>query len=167
MTKLGIVFVIAGVLLLPGFVRSQESGRTPADDFTLHVTAPHKHPDGKVGGPYHHYCKQVSKAIIQCLLFDSNDPNALLIGVEYFVDKTLSRAHIPLQTWNQYYHDHEAEIATGRVQVLDVPEDKAKEVAKAAAMTDGIIFTLWPKQLKLPNGEVEHDQAVGHKERTE
>ncbi len=52
--------------------------------------------------------------------------------MEYFVAKPVSRARVPLDVWNRFYHDHEIEIATGRVQVLDMPEDKAKEVAAAS-----------------------------------
>ncbi|BCA54948.1 hypothetical protein W02_20880 [Nitrospira sp. KM1] len=139
----------------------------PAQGYTVHVVAPHKFEDGTVHGPYHHYCKPISQDVIQCLLFESTDPNALLTDIEYFVSKSISRSQVPLDTWNKYYHDHEAEIATGRVQVLDMPEAQAKEIAAAAAKTDGIIFHLWPSGAKAPNGEVGHPQAVGHKPRTE
>jgi hypothetical protein len=142
-----------------------EKKPSPADGFTLHVTAPHKFEDGTVHGPYHHYCKGISPEVLQCLLFESTDPNARLTDVEYFVSKNVSRAHVPLKAWNKYYHDHEVEIATGRVQVLDMPEAQAKEVAAAAAQTDGIIFHLWPDGAKAPTGVVGHPQSVGHKHR--
>src|SRR5919112_4712338 len=129
---------------------------TPAQGYAIHGIAPHKFEDGSVHGPYHHYCKPVSPEVIQCLLFESTDPNALLTDIEYFVAKSVTRAHVPLETWNKYYHDHEVEIATGRVQVLDMPEAQAKEVAAIAAKTDGIIFHLWPDGAKAPNGEVGH-----------
>ena len=140
---------------------------TPAQGYSIHVMAPHKFEDGTVHGPYHHYCKPISPEIIQCLLFESTDPNALLTDIEYFVAKSVSRAHVPLDTWNKFYHDHELEIATGRVQVLDMPEAQAKEIAAVAAKTDGIIFHLWPDGKKAPDGTVGHPQAVGHKLRTE
>ena len=35
----------------------------------------------------------------------------------------------PVKDWNKNWHDHTIEIASGRVQVLDLPQDKAKEVA--------------------------------------
>lgn len=139
----------------------------PAQGYNIHVMAPHKFEDGTVHGPYHHYCKPVSTEIIQCLLFESTDPNATLTDVEYFVAKSVSRTQVPLETWNKYYHDHEVEIATGRVQVLDMPEAQAKEIAAIAAKTDGIIFHLWPDGAKAPNGIVGHPQSVGHKFRTE
>jgi hypothetical protein len=140
---------------------------TPAQGYTIHVMAPHKFEDGTVHGPYHHYCKPVSPELIQCLLFESTDPNARLTDIEYFVAKSVTRAHVPLETWNKYYHDHEVEIGTGRVQVLDMPEAQAKEIAALAAKTDGIIFHLWPEGAKAPDGTVGHPQSVGHKPRTQ
>ncbi|PHX90075.1 MAG: hypothetical protein CK534_07155, partial [Nitrospirae bacterium] len=107
-----------------------------------------------------------SPEVFQCLLFDSAEPNARLTDVEYFIAKSLVRAHVPLAAWNKYYHDHEIEIATGRVQILDMPEAQAKEVAAIAAQTDGIIFHLWPDGAKAPDGTVGHPQAIGHKHRT-
>ena len=147
-------------------VPAAEKKPGPADGFNIHVMAPHKFEDGTVHGPYHHYCKGISPEVLQCLLFESTDPNARLTDVEYFVSKSVSRAHVPLKTWNKYYHDHEVEIATGRVQVLDMPEAQAKEVAAAAAQTDGIIFHLWPDGANAPTGVVGHPQSVGHKHRT-
>ena len=139
----------------------------PADGFDIHVMAPHKMEDGSVAGPFHHYCKAIKPEVLQCLLFESTEPNAVLTDVEYFVAKSLSRSAVPLNVWNKFYHDHEVEIATGRVQVLDMPDAQAKEVAAAAAKTDGIIFHLWPKGAKAPDGSVGHPQSVGHKLRTE
>jgi Protein of unknown function (DUF1264) len=155
-------------LLVPGLAVAEEGKQnTPADGYTIHVIAPHKMEDGTVAGPFHHYCKGISAEILQCLLFESTDPNAVLVEIEYFVAKPVARAAVPLKTWNKYYHDHEVEIATGRVQILDMPEDKAKEVAAAAAKTDGIIFHLWPKGATAPTGQVGHPQSVGHKPRKE
>src|SRR5262249_2861522 len=83
-----------------------EKKPSPADGFTLHVMAPHKFEDGTVHGPYHHYCKGISPEVLQCLLFESTDANARLTDVEYFIAKSVTRAHVPVQTWNKYYHDH-------------------------------------------------------------
>lgn len=153
---------------VPPAVSAAKKMPTPAQGYTIHVMAPHKFEDGSVHGPYHHYyCKLISSEILQCLLFDSTDPNALLTDIEYFVSKSVSRNHVPLETWNKYYHDHEVEIATGRVQVLDMPDAQAKEVAAIASKTDGIVFHLWPDGAKASNGEVGHPQSAAHKHRTE
>lgn len=159
--------IIGAVMMTAGIASAQEAkAPTPAEGFTIHVMAPHKFEDGSVHGPYHHYCKPISAEVLQCLLFESTKPNAVLTDVEYFVAKPIAR-ELPLEVWNKYYHDHEVEIATGRVQVLDLPEDKAKEIAAAAAKTDGIIFHLWPDGKPAPTGEVGHPQSVGHKHRNE
>lgn len=144
----------------------QEKPRTPADGHDIHVLAPHKI-DGQVMGPYHHYCKAVSSEVLECLIYESTEPNALLKQVEYFVSKSVSRPNVPLDTWNKFYHDHAVEIATGRVQVLDRSPEEAKSIAEAASHTDGIIFHLWwPDNAKAPDGTVKHPQSVGHKELT-
>ena len=67
-----------------------------------------------------------------------------------------------LVNWNKNWHDHTQEIATGRVQVHDLPPDKAKEVADLVATTDGIIFHLWSHDDKVPSGNVVIAQSVGH-----
>jgi hypothetical protein len=69
---------------------------------------------------------------------------------------------VSLEDWNKNWHDHQQEIATGRVQVLDLPPDKAKGVADLVATTDGIIFHLWSHDDKVPSGQVIIGQSVGH-----
>lgn len=133
---------------------------SPATGYDIHVQAPHVHQDGTLGGPYHHYCKGISDKILQCLIFESTDPKAPLVAVEYFVAKDLSRK-LPAIKWHRHFHDHKVEIATGRVQVLE-PADQAKEIAEAASGTDGVIYHLWQKGQEFPDGTVTFPQSVGH-----
>jgi len=166
---LTVVFLAGAVLTFTASQMAQQVKKeTPADGYNkVHVLAPHV-VEGKVMGPYHHYCKEVSAELLQCLIYESTEPNALLVQIEYFVAKSVSRPNVPLATWNKYYHDHAVEIASGRVQVLDRTPEEAKKIAEAAAQTDGIIFHLWwPHGAKAPNGDVKHPQAVSHKPRTE
>ena len=135
---------------------------TPADGYTIHVTAPHN-VNGHIMGPYHHFCK-VMKAdppFIVCQIYDSAGPDETLTQIEFIVGKKLTRPAVNLSDWNRLWHDHAAEIAGGRVQVLDLPPDKAKEVANLVATTDGIIYS-FQFDSKIPNGKVVMAQAVGH-----
>ncbi|HJT19078.1 MAG TPA: DUF1264 domain-containing protein [Nitrospira sp.] len=136
--------------------------KSPADGYDIHVIAPHVMANGEPGGPYHHYCKPISDKIFQCLLYESTDPKAQLVGIEYFVAKDLTRKLPPIQ-WHRHFHDHRVEIATGRVKVLDMPEDQAAKVAEAAMETDGVIYHLWQPGLEFPDGTVSFPQSVGHK----
>ena len=63
----------------PAFAADMKSG--PADGFDIHVMAPHKMEDGSVAGPFHHYCKAIKPEILQCLLFESTNPNAVLTAI--------------------------------------------------------------------------------------
>ncbi len=141
---------------------SSSGGGSPADGYNIHVQAPHLMPDGTPGGPFHHYCKGISDKILQCLLFETTAPNAPLVAIEYFVAKDLSRK-LPLIQWHRYFHDHKQEIATGRVQILDIEDqNKVKAIAEAAAKTDGVIYHLWQKGKEFPDGTVIFPQSLGH-----
>ena len=138
---------------------------SPAEGYNVHVLAPHL-VDGKQMGPYHHYCKVIAPdPQIQCLIYDSTESNANLVQVEWIYAKKLTRNQVPLQEWNKDWHDHKIEIAGGRVQVLDLPPDKAREVADLVATTDGMIYHFYFGGT-LPTGKMSVAQAVGHKPMT-
>src|SRR5438552_2611090 len=108
---------------------------SPADGYNIHVLAPHL-VDGKVMGPYHHYCKVLSpEPVIACLIFESTDANAMPVQLEYIVAKSITRNKVSLKEWNKNWHDHAVEIAGGRVKVLDMPDDQAKKVADLVSTT--------------------------------
>lgn len=139
-----------------------ETAKTPADDYTVHVSAPHL-VNGKVMGPFHHWCKVHSPApVIVCQIYDDTNPNSMMTQVEFILAKKITRNNVSLATWNKLWHDHAVEIATGRVQVHDLPPDNAKQVADLVATTDGIIFAFDMKD-KVPLGTVTMAQAVGHR----
>src|SRR4029078_2636676 len=70
---------------------------SPAVGYEIHVQAPHMMADGTPGGPFHHYCKGISDKILQCLLFESTDPKAPLVGVEYFILKDITTNAPPFE----------------------------------------------------------------------
>ncbi len=143
-------------------LRRKHYGRETAEGYTVHVLAPHV-VDGKQMGPYHHYCKVLAPdPVIQCLIYESTEPNARLSQVEFIVAKELTRNQVSLKDWNKSWHDHTIEIASGRVQVLDLPPDKAKEVSDLVSTTDGLIVHFYYDS-QLPNGRTSVAQAVGHK----
>jgi hypothetical protein len=141
---------------------------TPADRHTIHVTAPHV-VNGKVMGPYHHYCKLLSPdPVLECLIYGSTDPGARLEQIEYIIAKSTTRnGSVLLADWNKYWHDHKQEVSTGRVKVLDVSPEEAKKVADLLTNTDGIIFHLWPHDEEVPSAQVVIPESVGHVNLTE
>ena len=134
----------------------------PSHGYDVHVLAPHL-VDGHQMGPYHHYCKVYAPdPVIVCLIYESTDANAMLSQVEWIYAKKLIRNQVSLKDWNKNWHDHKIEIAGGRVQVLDLPPDKQKEVADLVSTTDGLIYHFYFDG-KIPNGKMSIAQAVGHK----
>ncbi len=150
---------LAGFLLFPLF--GDRAQANPLEGYTIHVTAPHVM-DGEIVGPFHHFCKPINAQIIQCILFESDEPNARLTEVEYMVSKDAVRSSIPKWSHLQNWHDHEQEIKTGRVAIVNPsnPKDQ-KALADYVSKTDGIIFHLWPKGAPFPDGSVGIAQSVG------
>lgn len=164
------VFALGLVVAAAAPASGQEEAAAPRPSlgFDVHVTAPHV-VNGETMGPIHHFCKpiQPDPVIIQCILFDTMDPNAPMTEVEYIVAKSVTRNTIDRDEWNRAWHDHAAEIASGRVQVHDMPEEEAAKIAELVSTTDGLIFHLWPPGSDIPTGEVSIAQAVSHVELSE
>ena len=124
MKRMVFVCSVTGLLAASGVLRAQEAPApaSPADGFVVHVTAPHV-VNGEVMGPFHHYCKPISpEPVIQCILFETTDAAAPMVEVEYIVAKSVTRDLIDREEWNEAWHDHAVEIASGRVQIyLSVP----------------------------------------------
>lgn len=135
---------------------------SPAAGFDIHVMAPHM-VNGEVMGPFHHYCKVISpEPVIQCILFESELADAPMTEVEYIVAKSLTRNLVDREQWNVAWHDHAVEIASGRVQVLDMSEADAQAVVDLVMTTDGLIFHMWPAGSDIPTGDVSIAQAISH-----
>lgn len=137
---------------------------SPAEGYTVHVTAPHV-VDGHVMGPYHHYCKVMSDdPQMVCLIYESTDPGAPLVQVEWMIAKKLTRPNISLEAWNKNWHDHLIEINSGRVKVHDLPPEEAAKVVELAKTTDGTIYHFYMEKASpmMPTGKMTVAQAVSH-----
>ncbi len=140
----------------------EEAPASPAVGYDVHVTAPHV-VNGEVMGPFHHYCKVISpEPVIQCILFETTDPDAPMTEVEYIVAKSLTRTEISREQWNEAWHDHAVEIASGRVQIHDMSDEDVAALAEVVMTTDGLIFHMWPAGSRIPTGDVSIAQAVSH-----
>ena len=56
----------------------------------------------------HHYCTHLNEEVRQCIVYDSNDANARLIGVEYIISRRLFEA-LPEEE-KKYWHSHRFEV---------------------------------------------------------
>lgn len=103
--------------------------KTPTDGHTIHVVAPHV-VNGKVMGPFHHYCKVLSpEPVIECLIYQSTDSGGRLEEIEYIIAKSITRnGSVTPADWKKDWHDHKQEIEANQVQVLDLPPDEPRKL---------------------------------------
>jgi hypothetical protein len=94
-----------------------------AHDRTRHVEA-------------HHFCKHLSKDLHQCAIYDSDEPNARLIGIEYIVSEKIF-ASLP-QEEKKYWHSHKYEVESGilQLQVKDMVPAATTDLAEQPAMLE-------------------------------
>ncbi|XP_006858585.2 oil body-associated protein 1A isoform X2 [Amborella trichopoda] len=67
----------------------------------------------------HHYCSHPSEDMRQCLIYDSPDADARLIGVEYIISESLFLT-LPDQE-KKLWHSHEYEVKSGTLFMPGVP----------------------------------------------
>jgi len=126
------------------------SGAKPSEGWTLHIDAK-MHLPSKPDLIAHHYCKTVAKGMTQCQLYDSDNPDAHLIGVEVIVGP---------ETYNQFdakekrfWHYHKTEIPLVEAKLPDLSSEEAANVVKGIEETYGKIYVLWdPGKNDLPVG---------------
>jgi DNA-binding beta-propeller fold protein YncE len=119
---------------------SQPTTQTPAQGFTLHIDAK-KHINDFPNFVVHHYCKTIDKNIIQCLLFDSDEPNAHTIGTETIISPEVY-AKLPEEE-QLYWHHHKEEIPLVDAQLPGLSEEEIKKVVSAIEDTYGKVIIFW------------------------
>jgi hypothetical protein len=106
-----------------------------------------------------HYCAHLNDEVRQCLLYDSDGPNARLIGIEYMITESLYET-LPVEE-RRLWHSHVYEVKSGMLIMPNrvVPEG-VWQVAENNEMEQvvqlyGKVYHLWQtdKGHQLPLGE--------------
>ncbi len=87
-----------------------------------------------------HYCSPQGKELHQCVIYDSRESNAKLLGVEYIVPDSVYQA-LP-QDEKKYWHPHAYEILAGQLVAPDMP-DLGDEAFKGLITTWGKTWHTW------------------------
>lgn len=121
----------------------------PPKQLCAHLHAYHTYANNP--GPYveaNHYCAHVNEDVRQCIIYDSNKPNARLIGIEYLIKPRLYEKLDPEE--RKLWHSHVYEVKSGML-FLPAPAavpNAAWEVAeteemKAVIELYGKVYHLW------------------------
>lgn len=99
-----------------------------------------------------HYCSHLNEDVLQCVIYDSNEKNARLIGVEYIISETLFK-QLPDEE-KKLWHSHRYEVMSGLLTAPDVSGAAEQELMKDFVSTYGKTWNLWQVDRgdKLPLG---------------
>ena len=67
----------------------------------------------------HHFCSHLNKDVRQCILTDSGDRGARIIGIEYMISKELFEGLDPEE--KKLWHSHDYEVHSGTLSTPGLP----------------------------------------------
>jgi hypothetical protein len=117
----------------------------------------------------HHFCSHLNNDVHQCVIYDSDGPDARLIGIEYIISRELFES-LPGEE-KQYWHSHAHEVQSGTLIAPGLPLVAENEVMREYVSTYGKTIHTWqvdrgdqlplgPPQLMMsftPEYDVKHD----------
>jgi hypothetical protein len=89
----------------------------------------------------HHFCAQLNEDVIQCTLFDANNKEARLIGVEYVISEKLFKS-LP-EAEKTMWHSHVYEVKSGMLVAPGLPEVAEHELMSKLISTYGKTWHTW------------------------
>ncbi|HEY0681342.1 MAG TPA: OBAP family protein [Steroidobacter sp.] len=100
----------------------------------------------------HHYCGHVNEDLIQCVIFDGNDEDAKIMGIEYIVTSKLFSSLPPEE--KHLWHSHVHEVRSGALVAPGIPEVAERELMTKIAGTYGKTWHTWhtDREQPLPMG---------------
>ncbi|KAL7219751.1 hypothetical protein ACSBR2_012753 [Camellia fascicularis] len=89
----------------------------------------------------HHYCGHQNEEMRQCLIYDSPEANARLIGIEYIISEELFLT--PPDEEKPLWHTHEYEVKSGVLFMPGVPGPIQRKDLEKVCKTYGKTFHFW------------------------
>ncbi|GAB4822496.1 hypothetical protein N2152v2_009542 [Parachlorella kessleri] len=89
----------------------------------------------------HHYCAHLSEEFRQCIIYDSDQPGARLLGIEYIISERLFK-ELPEEE-KKLWHSHKYEISSGILIAPRVPGIAERQDMQKLAFTYGKAFHFW------------------------
>jgi hypothetical protein len=134
-------------------VKADEGMMAPAHALHLHFCGIHIAKNNpKFQLITQHYCMSRSEEMHQCLLYDSYEKNARLLGVEYIVSDRIYR-ELP-DAEKKYWHPHTYEVLAGGLIAPSMKPDDEQGFMKALLTTWGKTWHTWPDpSTQVPMGE--------------
>ncbi|MBV9490194.1 MAG: OBAP family protein [Verrucomicrobia bacterium] len=117
-------------------------GKHPIDRIDAYVCGLHFY-NGDLGRQViaHHFCSHRSEEFLQCVIYDTNEPDARLIGIEYIISARLFGG-LPEEE-KRYWHSHQFEVKSGQLTAPGIPQPVEQELMKKLVNTYGKTWHTW------------------------
>lgn len=136
----------------PSIANAATASTDPTQGYTLHIDADQHFGDANPNEIAHHYCKPVTGGTIECQLYDSDAPNARLIGIETIVPAKVWATFPPSE--QALWHYHKVELAKIHVTLPGLTPEQQKKVVAMVTPTYGKVFVIWdPRANPNPVGQ--------------
>jgi hypothetical protein len=89
----------------------------------------------------HHYCGHLSEDLIQCVIFDGNEEDARIMGIEYIVSRVLFEK-LPTEE-RHLWHSHVHEVRSGTLIAPGIPDPAERELMEKLAGMYGKTWHTW------------------------
>ena len=89
----------------------------------------------------HHYCAILNDDVIQCVIYDGNEKNAKLMGLEYIVSDRLF-ADLPAAE-KSLWHSHVHEVKSGQLIAPGIPQAAEHALMAKLVRTYGKTWHTW------------------------
>jgi len=89
----------------------------------------------------HHYCAILNDELIQCVIFDGNQDDAKVMGVEYIVSERIFKEFPEAE--KRLWHSHVHEVKSGQLIAPAVPEAAETALMEKLVSTYGKTWHTW------------------------
>lgn len=116
--------------------------RRPLDAMSAFLNGFHFYADdvGRQVDAYH-YCTHLTEDFHQCVIYDSDAPNAKLIGIEYIVSERVFRT-LP-DDEKRLWHSHRYEVRSGQLAAPGIPDAAEHALMTQLVNTYGKTWHTW------------------------
>ena len=127
--------------------------KTPLKHFNTYLDGFHFY-NGNINAQMeaHHYVHQLNEDVYQAIIFDGNDKEAKIMGVEYIVTERVFKT-LPDEE-KKLWHSHHHEVKSGTLIAPGIPEVAEHELMEKLVSTYGKTIHTWhtDQQRALPVG---------------
>jgi len=130
--------------------QEMSSAKFPADGWVLHMTTKKLFP-GNPEMTVHKYCKTVVGNMMQCQLYDGNESDSRLVGVETMVGSEMYATFTPEE--KKLWMPTKDLMQTTMAGMPDVDAQQFSNVANSISTKYSKVYLLWdPGRINLPTG---------------